>query len=302
MFGGGLLVLLFLFIYDWIVAEYPRRPAEISKPERIQHPFYHQQATKALRRFSRLPEPEKAAIKDSLNSDLISMDQWLTRLEASDYQIVCLGEFHAESTREFLAEEFFARFDPDVLLLEVTPENLQGLIDRMHAGRDYFPLLDADIMQILRTVESRKPTIRIWGIEETGEQRERSKSRDRSIARNFWDRFQPGKLHVILIGALHCRNDTNWLFKSLFDQASPSLREHMLNLQVVGEHQNGPVEAFVYFLDEIGVKKKHFVITDTRSLHPRIHELFQMLNSQTLAKYRSLVVFRDNENENLPAH
>ncbi len=296
MFGGGLLVLLLLFIYDWIVAEYPRRPAELPIPERIQHPLDHEQATKALNRFSQLPEGEKAAIINSLKSTLISMDQWLTYLEVSDYQIICMGEIHAESTRKFLAEEFFAKFDADVLLLEATPENLQSLIDRMHAGRDYFPLLGADIMQILRSVKRRNPVIKIRGIEETEEQRKWSESRDQSIARNFWDRFQPGKLHIILIGALHCKNDPSGLFKNLFDQASLPLKEHMLNLRVLEEHQNGPVEAFVYFLDEIGIEKRHFVIADTGSLHPGIHEMFQVLNGQTLEQYRSLVVFRRNKN------
>ena len=152
MFGGGLLVLLFLFVYDWIAAEYPMRPAESTNPERIQHPFYHQAATEALERFSRLPEAEKTAIKDSLKTDLISIEQWLAQLEISEYQIICMGEIHAESTRNFLADELFARFAPDVLLLETTPENLQRLIDRMQNGRDYFPLLNADIMKILRSV------------------------------------------------------------------------------------------------------------------------------------------------------
>jgi hypothetical protein len=66
----------------------------------------------------------------------------------------------------------------------------------------------------------------------------------------------------------------------------------MLNVWVLDEHQNGPVEAFVYFLDEIGIERKHFVIPNTNSLHPRIYELFQMLNQQTLEKYRTLIVFR----------
>jgi hypothetical protein len=293
IFGGYLIILLFLSIYDWIVEEYPRRPAQLSSSERIQHPFYHEQAAKALQRFSRLPEPEKAAIKNSLKSNLISMEQWLTHLGESDHQIICMGELHEESTRKFLAEEFFAKFNTDVLLLEATPKNLKRLIKRMDAGRDYFPLLNADIMKILRAVKDRNPTVKIWGIEETEEQQKGSNSRDQSIAHNFWDRFQPGKLHIILFGALHCTNDPNWLFKNLCNQASlPLLKEHMLNVRILEEHQNGPVEAFVYFLDEIGIEKKHFVIPNTNSLHPRIYELFQMLNRQTLKKYRSLVIFR----------
>ena len=296
LFGGYLLILLFLSVYDSIVEEYPRRPAKPPSSERIQHPFYHEEVAKALQRFSRLPKPEKAAIKENLESSLISMEQWLTHLGQSDYQIMCMGELHEESTRNFLAEEFFAKFSTDVLLLEATPEKLKRLIKRMEAGRDYFPLLDADIMKILRTVKDRNPAIKIWGIEETDEQQKgqhgHSNSRDQSIAHNFWNRFQPGRLHIILFGALHCTNEPNWLFKHLCSQASLPLKERMLNVRVLGEHQNGPLEAFVYFLDEIGIEKKHFVIPNTNSLHPRIYEFFQSLNRQTLEKYRSLIVFR----------
>ena len=292
IFGGYLIILLSLSIYDWIIEEYPRRPAKPPSSKRIQYPFYHEEVAKALQRFSRLPESEKAAIKNSLKSNLISMEQWLTRLGQADYQVICMGELHEESTRNFLAEEFFAKFSTDVLLLEATPKNLKRLIKRMDAGRDYFPLLNADIMKILRTVKDRNPTIKIWGIEETEEQQKDSNSRDQSIAHNFWGRFQPGMLHIILFGALHCTNEPNWLFKNLCNQATFPLKERMLNVRVLGEHQNGPVEAFVYFLDEIGIEKKHFVIPDTNALHPRIYELFQMLNRQILKKYRSLVIFR----------
>jgi hypothetical protein len=292
IFGGYLIILLFLSIYDWIVEEYPRRPIKPSSSERIQHPFYHEKVAKALQRFSRLPEPEKAAIKNNLKSNLISMEHWLTQLGHSDYQVICMGELHEESTRNFLAEEFFAKFSTDVLLLEATPKNLKRLINRMDAGRDYFPLLNADIMKILRTVKDRNPNIKIWGIEETKEQQKNSNSRDQSIAHNFWDRFQMGRVHIILFGALHCTNEPNWLFKNLCSQASLNVKERMLNVQVLSEHQNGPVEAFVYFLDEIGIEKKHFVIPNTNYLHPRIYELFQILNQETLKKYRSLIVFR----------
>jgi hypothetical protein len=165
----------------------------------------------------------------------------------------------------------------------------------MDAGRDYFPLLDADIMNILRTVKDRNPAIKIWGIEETDEQQKKqrghSNSRDQSIAHNFWDRFQPGRRHIILFGALHCTNESNWLFKNLCSQAPLPLKERMLNVQVLGEHQNGPLEAFVYFLDEIGIEKKTFVIPDTSALHPHIYELFQLVNRQ-MKKYCSLIVFR----------
>ena len=118
----------------------------------------------------------------------------------------------------------------------------------MEAGRDYFPLLDADIMNILRTVKDRNPDIKIYGIEETDKQTRQqqghSNSRDESIAKNFWDTFDPGLRHIILFGALHCANESNWLFHNLFSQASPTLKEEMLNVQILGEHQKGGSDSF----------------------------------------------------------
>ena len=294
--GGYLLILLFLSVYDWVLEEYPRRPTEPIKSERIQHQLHHQEAIKALQLFSRLPKPEKASIKESLESNLISIKHWLTRLMQSNFQILCMGELHEESTRSFLSQHFFANFSVDVLLLEATPEKLKHLIKRMEAGRDYFPLLDADIMNILRAVRDRNPNIKIYGIEETDKQAKNhhghSNSRDQFIAQNFWITFEPGLRHIILFGALHCTNESNWLFHNLCSQASYTLKNEMLNMRVLGEHQNGPVEAFVYFMDEIGLEKRHFVIPDTRSLPDYIYEWFPLLNRQTLGKYRSLIVFR----------
>ena len=294
--GGYLLILLFLSVYDWILEEYPRRPTEPTKSERIQHQLHHQEAIKALELFFCLPKSKKTAIKESLKSDLIPIKQWLERLRQSKVQILCMGEIHNESTRSFLSKEYYANFSADVNLQEATPRELNRLIKRMEAGRNYFPLLDADIMNILRAVRDRNPDVKFYGIEETDRQAKqghgRSNSRDQSIAQNFWATFEPGMRHIILFGALHCTNESNWLFHDMCKQASPTLKDKMLNVWVLGEHQNGPVEAFVYFMDEIGVKKRHFVIPDTRSLPDHIYEWFPSLNRQTLERYRSLVVFR----------
>ncbi|BBO75617.1 hypothetical protein DSCW_30340 [Desulfosarcina widdelii] len=294
--GGYLLILISLTVFEWIKEEYPQPSARPLNTERIQHPFYHEQAVNALQRFARLSNRERNGIKKSLESGLISMEQWLTRIGQSDCRIMCIGELHEESTRNFLAEEFFANLSVDVLLLEATPEALRRLTKRMNAGRTYFPLLGADIMNILRTVRAKNPNVQICGIEETDEQQKEenihSGSRDQSIAHNFWSRYRPGRRHLILFGALHCTNEPNWLFKRLCDQAPLPLKNRMANAQVLEEHQNGPVEAFVFFLDEIGIEKTSFVIPDTHALHACIYAWFPSLNRQALQKYRSLIVFR----------
>lgn len=294
--GGYILILLFLSVYGWFIKEYPERPDEPVSLERIQHQLDHRRAVKALQLFNHLSEPEKVAIKERLKSNLVSMDHWLKDLEQSNFKILCLGEHHEESTRGFLAQEFFAKLELDVLLLEASPEELNGFLKRTEAGRDYFPLLGADILDILRTVRDRNPNIRIHGIEASAEQikshHDHWNPRDESIAQNFWVVFESGLRHIILFGALHCTNESDWLFRNLFSKASPELRKEMLNVRVLGEHQNGPMEAFVYFMDEIGVGKRHFVIPDTSSLPNQIYEWFPSLNRQTFGKYRSVVVFR----------
>lgn len=294
--GGYVIILLLLSVHEWIGEKYPRPPTESPNTARIQHPYSHQLAVDALQRFSHLSNPEREAILENLNSNLISMEKWVMHLGQSDYQILCLGEFHRETTRQFLADEFFAHVRSDVLLLEATPRELKHLNTMVKAGRTYFPLLDADIMQILHTVRGMNPDIEIYGIEETDNQRKNRRdyvgARDKSIAGNFWERFDPGKRHIILIGAFHCTNQPNWLFDNLCGQVTPPLRNRMLNVQVLGEHQTGAVEAFVFFLDEIGIERKSFVLPDTRALHPLMYEWFHSLNRQTLESFRALVVFR----------
>lgn len=66
----------------------------------------------------------------------------------------------------------------------------------------------------------------------------------------------------------------------------------LLNAKVLAEHHNGPVEAFLSFLDETGIEKKNFVIADTRGLHACIYRWFPALNRQILEKYQTLIVFR----------
>jgi hypothetical protein len=294
--AGYLIILAFLSVYDWLVEEYPQRPTQQKNSERIQHQAHHHEAVDALLMFSRLPQTEKTAIKENLRNGLISIDQWHKNISQSNYQIVCMGEFHEEATRNFLAKEIFSRFKADALLLEATPKELKRIISRMEAGREYFPLLGSDILNLLSTVKDMNPGITIHGIEETAKQVKKrhghSNSRDQNIAQNFWATFQPGLRHIILFGALHCTNESNWLFNNIYCQASPKLKNRMLSMHVLGEHQNGSLEAFVFFLDEIALKKRHFVIPDTRLLHPRIYEFFPLLNQQTLMKYRTLIVFR----------
>jgi len=166
----------------------------------------------------------------------------------------------------------------------------------LRSTQDVLPNLQSRSLSRIRAVESRNPDAKVYGIEETEKQvknsHDRANPRDRSIAQNFWDAFKPGLRHIILFGAVHCTNESNWLFHNLYTQASPELKNELINVRVKGERQNGPVAAFVYFLDEIGIQKGHFVIPDTRSLPKHIYDWLPLLDRQTLKKYKALIVFR----------
>jgi hypothetical protein len=219
----------------------------------------------------------------------------LDNLNARPYEIICLGELHHESTRRFLAEQFFSTINTDVLLLEATPDKLEHLIKRMDTGRSYFPLLKADIMSLLRTARSKNSNIQLYGIEETQKEQNNQLSdlntRDKFLAHNFWKCYQPGKKHIVLLGRLHCAKEPGWFFHTLRDQAPVSLKKKMLSVAVLGEHQNSPLEAFVYFLQEVGVNLGDFVIPEPSHLHPYILDVFEVLNNQIFKKYDALVVF-----------
>jgi hypothetical protein len=295
---GYLLIVFMLFVRDWYREEFPKPQKEPSGPALTYHPMYREQALESLQRWSQLPASERRDILQGLKAVILSIDDWLPRFEQSECEILCLGEIHAESTRKFLAAAFFDRFHIDVLLLEATPAELSRVFHKIEAGRDYFPLLGADILNILRAVRNRNPHTRIYGIEETEKQERESKklggSRDLSLARNFWEHFQPGMRNVILIGGLHCTSEPGWLFWRLRETASSIPEKRMRSVRVMGEHQDGALAAFLYFLVEIGaaLPQGAFVMADTGSVPPRLRQWFPMLNRRILQKFDAVIVFR----------
>ncbi len=66
--GGYVLILLGLFVHDWITTEYPRPPAETPNTARIQHTFAHHAEIDAMRRFNQSPRAEQEAILKNLKN------------------------------------------------------------------------------------------------------------------------------------------------------------------------------------------------------------------------------------------
>jgi hypothetical protein len=283
--------------YQWYRAEFPEPPEARLSGAQVDYPRARRVGREALEEFARLAPAEQEAILVSLARSVISPVRWIRQLERADYELICLGEIHEPDTRAFLAEFFFGRYAVDRLLLEARPPELERIERSVAEGREYTPLLDADIGAVIRAARDRNPDVRVHGIEETREQyraRQTSEgSREYSLARNLWRHFRPGQRHVLLYGALHCADERGWLYRHLQTQSSDRQAITMRNIQVLGEYQLEPLAAFLYFVDHLGIAPGHFVVEDPRELHPRLREWFALLDQHVLSRYDALMVFRD---------
>lgn len=292
-----LVVVVLVSGYQWYQAEFPQPPEPRLTGARVDYPQARRAGREALEQFARLAPAEQEAVIVSLVRTVVSPQRWLQDLRRADYDVLCVGEIHEPDTRAFLAEFLFGRYAVDRLLLEARPPELQRIEQLVADGRAYAPLLDADIGAIIRAARSANPDVRIRGIEETREQyraRQTAEgSREYSLAHNFWRQFRSGARHVLLYGALHCADERGWLYRHLRVQSGERQAVTMRNIQVLGEYQFEPLAAFLFFLDGIGIAPGHFVIGDTRRLHPLLRDWFPTLNQCAFSCYDTLVVFRD---------
>lgn len=294
-----LIILAIVVSFDWVRNEFFVTPEERRLANRIEPAKYLSVGIQALEQYSALPKSEQDAVKNNLESTLLSPKQWLADLKKSKHSMICLGENHEDTTRTFLAKEFFANIKVHTLLLEATPGEMVRVSRELERGEVYVPLLDADIAEIIRAAQTLNPNVVLAAIEETREQERRRERggektfRDDSIVANFWQTYTPGALHVALFGALHCTNQPNWLYERVRLNAPLPVAERMLNVRVIGENQDGLLHAFVFFIDEIGIDRQDFVIPNTNQLHPLILKWFALLLPATLERFQTLVIFRE---------
>lgn len=288
----------YIQVRDWIAAEYPSAPAPEPPQSGPRFPAYRHIAVNAAAALRALPPPEQADVMDKLIANIFSPRQWLDGLERSKSGLICLGEQHDEKSRHFLARTVFPRLRLDTLMLETTEPKLEHMRAKTDTGRPYFPLLGADISGVLRAVAAKNPSARIEGIDETELQRKRRVAtppegfRDDTLAGNFRARYRPGERTVLLFGAFHCLDESRLLFRQIRRAMPADGAAAMLSVRIIGEHEGGPVEAFAYFLDTLGVAPASFAIPHPRSLPPLVRGWFRMFTEETLDRYGNVVVVR----------
>ncbi len=290
----------------WIAAEWARlhyvptpRPIEVPVDAFIQHPGYETMATRAIESFAAMSEARQRALSDNLRASLGEVAVELAALNASSPAILCVGEQHMASTRHFLADVFLAALPFDVLLLEIAGDELPAIMQRIDAGEPQVPLLGEDIAGVVRSARSTNPGIVVAGIDETQSQRNqrihrKQGSRDISIAGNLRSQLRRGKRHAVLFGALHCADQPNWMYRRIRLGEHRVSRDQIRNINVIGEHQDGTLEAFLEFIHVIGIPRRNFVIADTGRLDSTLLDWFPGL-TRSFGRFDSVIVFREHD-------
>lgn len=305
--GWPAILLIVIVAYQWYIDEFYVPDVPLVSRERVQHPDYHPAAEEALERLDALPEAEREALLAGLRATIVPAATWLDELDRKGFSLLCLGERHEAQIRRFLADRFFPALRLDALLLETTPAGLADIERRLRLERDYAPLLGADIAGILRAARQANPALIVTAIEETERQRnERLRlgvgTREDSLIANLEAAYVTDGRNAVLFGAFHCTDEADWLYEEIRRRMSPDAAERAVNLLILGEHQDGPLEAFVYFLDEVGVTSGDFVLVDTGAVPPMIQSWFGLLWNGTFGKYREVLVFRiDRQNDGEPS-
>ena len=290
-----------IWIFDWYDESYLNPPEEDAKPFEYDHPRFFSMANEALQEYAELSPQERDSFNQKLQSQLMTVDSWAAAVERTGFSILCVGEDHIDLTREFIAQELFSRLSVDILLLEATHAELASILWRMGSEGAGTELLGAQIGGVIQAVRQHNPQVVFKGIEETPEQKERrfdqerAGIRDDSIVKNLWLNFVPGKRHVILFGAIHCTNREACLYQQIRRSAPEDVLEGVHHLRVVERKQDSLIDPFLFFLDEIGMEKRDFVIADTSALDPRLLKWFALMNPRIFSQYRTLLVYRAEE-------
>ena len=289
----------------WLAVEWARShfvpsptPVEAPVDAFVRHAGYEELVTRALAAFHAMPPSRRETLVDNLRRHLGDLDAELARLHDSSLRILCIGERHLDTTRRFLAEAVFPALAVDVLLLAVSDDAWPAMMARIDAGDKKVPLLGADIANLVRAARKARPGLVVAGIDESASQKSqrihrRQGSRDISIAGNLRSQLRRDKRHAVLFGALHCADQPNWLYRRVQLGEHRVAREAIRNVNVIGEHQDGTLEAFLAFLHGIGIERRQFMITDVGTLDRLIFTWFPGL-TRSFQRFDSVIIFREH--------
>lgn len=296
IFGIPVVAYIILQLFNWygnMVVEHDLAPLST---ERVQFPLHNPWAIGGINRFNALTQVEQNDMLEFLDRSITDVDSWLAQVSKEEFTLICLGENHEGQLRNLIAERILPRLPTDIFMLEGKKTDAARILRHMWTS-DYVPLLDKNYASIVRAIKTTNPDARILGIEETLRQFDTRRggdgnSRESSIEQNLRAGYQPGKQHMVLYGAFHCSHQSKWLFSRLNGRPPGNSQDTMLNVRIAREHIDAPVETFTYFLDELGLPRGDYVITDTAAVAKRFRQWFPFLAANDLEHYSALVVLR----------
>lgn len=295
----------------WLAAEWARlnfvpspRPVEPRADAFVQHIGYESLASRAVDAFSALPEQRRHALVANLRGNLGDLQAGVAGLAAMRSTILCIGERHIGTTRAFIADTLIPALAVDVLLLEAPVDGVTAILDQVDAGVPEVPLLGEDIAAVIRAARRANPDVVVAGIDESDAQKSqrvhrREGSRDGAITSNLRSHLRKTKRHAVLFGALHCADQPNWLYRRVVLGEHRVAPDKIRNVNVIGEHQDGTIEAFLEFVHVAGIPRRNFVLTDTRALDPLVYSWFPGL-TRSFLRFDSVVVFQEHAHVHSP--
>lgn len=299
MFGIPVVALLILQAVSWYGTMTVDHELAPLNRERIQFPVHDSRGIGGINRSNTLSPEERKELLALLDRSIMDLDTWLRQIDARGFSLLCLGENHDGHLRKLIAERILPRLPTDILMLEGSKTDAARVV-RHSKNRNYVPLLGEDVSAIIRTVKRPTPPARVYGIEEMTEQFNARRgderySRDSSIEQNLRAVYTTGKRHIVLYGAFHCSHQPKWLYGRLKMEPPTGDEGIMLNIRITREHMEGPIEAFIYFLDELKFTVNgsgDIVVTDTASVANRFRDWFPFLATNELDPYAALVIMR----------
>ena len=273
-------------------------PVEVPRDAFVQHAGFEGMATQAIEAFAAMPASRRRDLAKNLRDNIGDLDEELARLNESRLVILCIGERHMAATRRFLAKTVLTALAIDVLLLEIPGDELPETMRQIDAGSAEVPLLGEDIAAIVRSARRHNPGIVIAGIDESVSQKaqrtyRKRGSRDISIAGNLRSHIRRSKRHAVLFGALHCADQRNWMYRRIRLGERRVNREEIRNVNVIGEHQDGTLEAFLAFIHAVGIERRNFMIADSSALDRLIFTWFPALTNSFL-RFDAVIVFKEH--------
>lgn len=299
-----LLVALMALATRWAIEHHDSAPSAdaVTRDPRLSFAHAAHLGRSALEAYRRLPAAEQDRLRKALEENLWTLSRWSATIRERGPRFLCLGERHRDAVRRFLAASVLPRLPLEVMMLEADLSWVRAALEAHAAGEPVPHLLDATMTPIFDALATFHSSADIIGVDESALERRARRSlsradlsrlaREDTILTNLRRRWQPGKRHVVLFGALHCRDLPQWLFARLPRESDVVDRAQSLNTVVLARYQEPAIQLLMYLLEEMGLRGSAWVVPDTTRFPQR---LLQWLPNVTdaFATYDSAILFDD---------